>query len=280
MKTSKNRRRDTMIYNPRCPRRLSLTTSALPELSLRWLGIAGGDHVRNEGSFKARSRREKARRKPGAGKVKSRNRRGENEHREEKVRQIQSERHKMSQTPNLGGSKGNESQRILQLEMKRKQALATMEETKQKIVQANQVNVKSFNSKFGTSKGDIMHDELGKATIGLKTLEELRQTKEELARKETILEHLQRAEAIESEDKKAQAKRKNRKSKLAKTNLSFGDDLDEDAGDAEPVKKRIVKDSTVDTSFLPGQNCYSSFLPARYAMPGPDTACNGARQGP
>jgi len=158
----------------------------------------------------------------------------------------------MSQTPNLGGSRGNEAQRILAGEKQRELDHAMVEEKKRKIHEANQVNVKSFNSKFGTSKGDIMHDELGKATVGLVTLEELRKTKEELAKKETVLEHIQRAEAIEAEDKKKEQKRKGRKSKLAKTNLSFGDDLEEEgAAEEEPVKKRIVKDSTVDTSFLP-----------------------------
>ena len=92
--------------------------------------------------------------------------------------------------------------------------------------------------------------------MGLVTLEQLKKHKEELAKKEQILEHLQRKEEIENEKLKREAERKNRKSKLTKSTLSFGDEaegLEEE--DVEPVaKKKVVKNPTVDTSFLPDKD--------------------------
>ena len=72
----------------------------------------------------------------------------------------------------------------------------------------------TFNNKFGTSKGDVLHTEYAAATVGLVTLEELKKTKEELAKKEVILEHLQREEEIKAEQAKKEKDNKKRKSKV------------------------------------------------------------------
>ena len=120
----------------------------------------------------------------------------------------------MSQTPQLGSAKGNEAARILSMAKAREKEQQQLEETKRKIQEANKVSVSSFGSKFGKSTGDIVQDELGKKTIGLVTLDELRKTKEELAKKERILADLQRQEALESEEKETLEKRQKRKSKL------------------------------------------------------------------
>ncbi len=158
----------------------------------------------------------------------------------------------MSQTPQLGSAKGNEAARILSMAKQREKEQQQMEETRKKIQEANKVSVSSFGSKFGKSSGDIVSDELGKKTIGLVTLEELKKTKEELAKKERILADLQRQEELETEEKETLEKRQKRKSKLSKSNLSFGDDLEEGAGEGEPeTKKKIIKNPTVNTSFLP-----------------------------
>uniref|UniRef100_A0A7S4P3F7 FAM50A/XAP5 C-terminal domain-containing protein n=1 Tax=Guillardia theta TaxID=55529 RepID=A0A7S4P3F7_GUITH len=162
----------------------------------------------------------------------------------------------MSQTPQLGAAKGNEINRILELQRKREDEVKKLEETKKKIQEQNRVDVTGFNTKFGTSKGDVIQDELGKVTVGLVTLEQLKKHKEELAKKEQILEHLQRKEEIENEKLKREADRKNRKSKLTKSTLSFGDEAEElEEEDVEPVaKKKVVKNPTVDTSFLPDKD--------------------------
>ena len=63
---------------------------------------------------------------------------------------------------------------------------------------------------------------------------------------------LQRQEELETEEKETLEKRQKRKSKLSKSNLSFGDDLEEGAAEGEPeTKKKIIKNPTVNTSFLP-----------------------------
>jgi hypothetical protein len=49
-----------------------------------------------------------------------------------------------------------------------------LEETKIKIKEQNRVQVASFGNKFGKSAGDLVAQELGKKTVGLVTLEELR----------------------------------------------------------------------------------------------------------
>jgi len=139
----------------------------------------------------------------------------------------------------------------------REKDLKELEETKKKIHEANKVSVVSFGSKFGKSSGDIVSDELGKKTVGLVTLDELKKTKEELAKKERILADLQRQEELENEEKETLEKRQKRKSKLTKTSLSFGDDIEEgnDSEDTEVVsKKKALKNPTVNTSFLPDRD--------------------------
>eukprot|EP00960_Hanusia_phi_P040467 754455-Hanusia_phi.AAC.1 len=142
------------------------------------------------------------------------------------------------------------------MQRKREDEVKKLEETKKKIQEQNRVDVTGFNTKFGTSKGDVIQDELGKVTVGLVTLEQLKKHKEELAKKEQILEHLQRKEEIENEKQKREADRKNRKSKLTKSTLSFGDEAEElEEEEVEPVaKKKVVKNPTVDTSFLPDKD--------------------------
>jgi protein FAM50 len=79
-------------------------------------------------------------------------------------------------------------------------------------------------------------------------------TKDDLAKKERILLDLQRQEELETEDKIQEEKRKNRKSKVSKSALSFGEDLEENGQESEDVigpPKKKMKDPTVDTSFLP-----------------------------
>ncbi len=78
-------------------------------------------------------------------------------------------------------------------------------------------------------------------------------TKDDLAKKERILLDLQRQEELETEDKIQEEKRKNRKSKVSKSVLSFGEDLEENGEEVEDVgpPKKKMKDPNVDTSFLP-----------------------------
>lgn len=160
---------------------------------------------------------------------------------------------KMSQTAMLGASKGNEAARILGGEKKRQDDKNAHEAAKQAIMEKNKVS--SFGSKFGTSKGDTMHTEYQQATIGLVTLENLKKTREELAKKEVILDHLNREAAIKAELEKQGAASKKRKTKVTKSSLSFAEDMDGDGAEEEEevvvVKKRIVKNPNVNTAFLP-----------------------------
>jgi protein FAM50 len=158
----------------------------------------------------------------------------------------------MSQTAMLGASKGNEAQRILGGEKKREADKAAHEAAKVAIVEKNKVS--TFNNKFGTSKGDVLHTEYQASTVGLVTLDQLKAKREELAKKEVILEHLNREAAIKAELEKKDKDSKKRKTKVSKTSLSFAEDLDGEEGEEEielVKKKRVVKDPNVNTSFLP-----------------------------
>ena len=153
---------------------------------------------------------------------------------------------------------GNEAQRILGGEKKRQEDKERFEANKRAIQEKNKVS--TFNNKFGTSKGDVLHTEYSQRTVGLVTLDELKKTKEELAKKEVILDELEREKEIKEELRKQAEASKKRKPKVAKASLSFAEDLDGDGdGTAEEeetvvVKKRIVKNPNVNTSFLPGTN--------------------------
>eukprot|EP00802_Teleaulax_amphioxeia_P017676 Tamp_17841.p1 GENE.Tamp_17841~~Tamp_17841.p1 ORF type:complete len:350 (+),score=144.05 Tamp_17841:25-1050(+) len=159
----------------------------------------------------------------------------------------------MSQTAMLGASKGNEAQRILGGEKKRQEDKEKFEATKRAIHEKNKVS--AFNNKFGTSKGDVLHTEYSAKTVGLVTLDELKKTKEELAKKEIILDQLNREKEIKAEIAQKEQASKKRKTKVSKASLSFAEDLDGDGGEQEEeevvVKKRIVKNPNVNTSFLP-----------------------------
>mmetsp|Transcript_5398 Transcript_5398/g.13064 ORF Transcript_5398/g.13064 Transcript_5398/m.13064 type:complete len:334 (-) Transcript_5398:186-1187(-) len=151
-------------------------------------------------------------------------------------------------------AKGNEGAKMLAMTKKRDEEKNKNEETKVKIHESNKVTVREFSAKFGTSKGDIMSTEMSKVSVGLVTLDQLKKNKEDLAKKETILEHIQREEAIKNELAGNEAQRKKRlaKEKSKKAVLSFGEDDGEDEEESEPVfKKRVVKNPSVDTSFLP-----------------------------
>jgi protein FAM50 len=106
----------------------------------------------------------------------------------------------------------------------------------------------------------VLHTEYSQRTVGLVTLDELKKTKEELAKKEVILDELEREKEIKEELRKQAEASKKRKPKVAKASLSFAEDLDGDGDEAAEeeetvvVKKRIVKNPNVNTSFLPGTN--------------------------
>lgn len=151
------------------------------------------------------------------------------------------------------GAQGNEAQRILGGEKKRQEDKEKFEANKRAIQEKNKVS--TFNNKFGTSKGDVLHSEYSQKTVGLVTLDELKKTKEELAKKEVILDQLEREKEIKAELEKQEQASKKRKTKVSKASLSFAEDLDGDGAEQEEevvvVKKRIVKNPNVNTSFLP-----------------------------
>jgi hypothetical protein len=80
-------------------------------------------------------------------------------------------------------------------------------------------------------------------------------TKEEIAKKERIIADLNRQEELEKEAKIEGQKRKDRKTKVKKSALSFGDDEEGEGEDEEDlVPKKKLKNPTVDTSFLPDRD--------------------------
>ncbi|KAI7886924.1 XAP5-domain-containing protein [Lichtheimia hyalospora FSU 10163] len=138
-----------------------------------------------------------------------------------------------------------EGQRQTMLEKARRKIYEESERERQKIAKQNEVRVGS--DKFVTTKNDI-ESQLKSSTIGLTELRDYRKIKENL-------QEQQMREAAKTAPL-GEEKRKKRKKNKASVKLSFADDDEhnEDEEEQEQVtskKRKMLKDPTVDTSFLP-----------------------------
>ncbi|KAJ3056367.1 hypothetical protein HK097_007204 [Rhizophlyctis rosea] len=155
---------------------------------------------------------------------------------------------------------GAEAARAAMLEKQRNKMMEDFQKQKDQIQKDKAVNIGA--DKF-VAQNDWVDQELKRQTIGLVRLEDFQRIRESLDKKR--LEDLEKERATQ-----AKAKRKKKKEKLK---LSFGNDEDEDAGESTgmvmfkfhrslvihetylttelPPPKKIKKDPTVNTSFLP-----------------------------
>ncbi|KAJ3026757.1 hypothetical protein HDV00_011638 [Rhizophlyctis rosea] len=140
---------------------------------------------------------------------------------------------------------GAEAARAAMLEKQRTKMMADFQKQKDQISKDKTVHIGA--DKFVT-QNDWVDQELKRQTIGLVQLEDFQRIRESLDKKR--LEDLEREGALQGK-----AKRKKTKEKV-KLSFDMGDDEAEDAAeglesiDVQP-KKKIKKDPSVDTSFLP-----------------------------
>ncbi|KAI8920337.1 hypothetical protein PhCBS80983_g01528 [Powellomyces hirtus] len=137
---------------------------------------------------------------------------------------------------------GSEATRAAMLEKQRKNMMADFQNQKDRIAKDKQVHIGA--DKF-VAQNDWVDNELKRQTVGLVQLEDFQRIRESLDKK--------RQEDLEREQ--AALLKQKRKKKKEKVKLSF--DMDgEDGGEvdlaaSEKPAKKIKKNPTVDTSFLP-----------------------------
>ncbi|KAI8887037.1 FAM50A protein [Backusella circina FSU 941] len=138
-----------------------------------------------------------------------------------------------------------EGHRQVLLEKQRQKIYDESEKERQKIAKLNEVRVGS--DKFVTTKADI-ESQLKSSTIGLTELKDYRKIRENL-------EEQQKREAAKTAPLSDDKKRKKKKKQPLK--LSFADDEEEEQQQQEEEvvpkekKRRMLKDPSIDTSFLP-----------------------------
>ncbi|KAJ1674162.1 hypothetical protein EV182_003837 [Spiromyces aspiralis] len=147
---------------------------------------------------------------------------------------------------------GREGRRQELLEKQREQMLAEFERQKKQIAKESEVGVGA--DRF-VSQNEGMEAVLKQSTVGLVKLEDFQRIRE-------MLEEEKQREAAKTLVKKSEKTKKKHKKHTQAAKLSFGIDGEEEAegsgelpgpnGGAPPLKKkRLTKNPTVDTSFLP-----------------------------
>ncbi|KAJ3148284.1 hypothetical protein HDU89_004881 [Geranomyces variabilis] len=136
---------------------------------------------------------------------------------------------------------GSEASRAAMLERQRKAMIADFQTQKDRIAKDKQVHIGA--DKF-VAQNDWVDNELKRQTVGLVQLEDFQRIRESLDKK--------RQEEMEREQ--AALLKSKRKKKKERVTLSFDldgeDDAEQDLGTPKPAKK-VKKNPTVDTSFLP-----------------------------
>ena len=136
------------------------------------------------------------------------------------------------------------------LTKQREKEQAEYEKKKNAIKDMNTAGMGSIASKFASASEKAEH-EFKKRTIGLVTADDFRKAREvvDASAKEEERKKREQKEALE-EKKKAEREKKR---KMMTASLSFADDEAncEEEDLILPIKKKIGKDKTVDTSFLP-----------------------------
>ncbi|KAI8990162.1 FAM50A protein [Pilobolus umbonatus] len=137
-----------------------------------------------------------------------------------------------------------EGHRQTMLEKQRQRIYEESEKERQKIAKLNEVRVGS--DKFVTTKTDI-ESQLKSSTIGLTELKDYRKIKENL-------EEQQKREAAKTAligDDKRKKKKKKQVLKLSFADEEVDHSEEEETVQKEPKKRKMLKDPTIDTSFLP-----------------------------
>lgn len=149
----------------------------------------------------------------------------------------------------------SEGNRAANLMKKRERQKEELELLKKKIADEHGTNKFEVQDKFATSY-DVVEEQLKSSTIGLVTLEEMKEKQEILvkAREKQIAAKLANKEAEQ------EARKKQRKSERGALSFNLDEDEEEDEDEeASPCppqhkKKRLGKDPAVDTSFLPDRD--------------------------
>lgn len=136
--------------------------------------------------------------------------------------------------------------RAVMLSKQREQQKAEYENVKNKIKESNASGLKKMDEKFRVGVEGEMDEEFRKRTVGLVTADEFRKTREDIGSWQVELARQAEVDQLESNVAKQQFR--DSKRKLIASKLSFSEDAEElDA----PVIKKLAKDPTIDTSFLP-----------------------------
>ncbi|KAI8094074.1 FAM50A protein [Thamnidium elegans] len=136
-----------------------------------------------------------------------------------------------------------EGHRQSMLEKQRQKIYAESEKERQKNAKMSEVRVGS--DKFVKTKTDI-ESQLKSSTIGLTELKDYRKIRENL-------EEQQKREAASTAPLSDEKKRKKKKKQPLKLSFAGDDDEEEEEEEEEivPKKRKMLKDPTIDTSFLP-----------------------------
>lgn len=153
---------------------------------------------------------------------------------------------------NLAGS------RAAQLTKQREKQLADYEAKKSHIKQLHSADLSRINDKFSAATNAVEQD-FQRRTVGLVSAEDFRKAREEQQEEQQQAQSrdLQREEQQRVTEAKAKEKDRVNSRKRMLSTLSFGEDEDGEDRDEEQelpaslAKKKVTKDPTVDTSFLP-----------------------------
>ncbi|CED84813.1 Uncharacterized conserved protein XAP-5 [Phaffia rhodozyma] len=144
-------------------------------------------------------------------------------------------------------SSHDEKRRQALLEEKRKEMLEAFE--KEKAAMAKETEKKNAGADRFVAHVESMDERLKKSTVGLVNLKDFQEKRKALEAEQMML--TAQTGALVEEVKKIKKKKKE------KAKLSFGDDEEDGAanGDSPPKKKsKVMKNPTVDTSFLPDRD--------------------------
>ncbi|RYH06229.1 hypothetical protein EON65_43110 [archaeon] len=149
---------------------------------------------------------------------------------------------------NLAGS------RAASLTKQREKQRAEYEALKDQIKKANAVSdLSKIDNKFSAAT-NVAEQEFQRKTVGLVSAEDFRKAREEGLKNKVEQEKLDAAEyeRIKQAEQEKIAQERELKRKRAVASLSFSLEEDEESDDDQvPVMKKILKDPSVDTSFLP-----------------------------
>lgn len=145
---------------------------------------------------------------------------------------------------NLAGS------RAAQLTKQREKQQAEYEAKKSQIKQLHSTDLSRINDKFSAAS-NAMEQDFQRKTVGLVSAEEFRKAREAQQEEErqAQVSNMKFQEEKRSNEAKFRQDDRDKKRKLMLSTLSFGEDEDVEAEEV-PMKK-VMKDPTVDTSFLP-----------------------------